>query len=100
MFIEITYNINDILAFPIILNQREEYKESKKYQREVMTDSLRFKVLKRDGYKCRICGISASEGAILEVDHIIPVSNGGKSTIDDLQTLCKSCNRGKSDKDL
>ena len=64
-----------------------------------MTESLIYEVLKRDGYKCKICGVSASDGAKLEVDHIIPISKGGKTVIDNLQTLCRSCNRGKSDKD-
>ena len=94
------FDINDIICFPIILNQRTEYQKSKMYQREIMTDSLRYDVLKRDGYKCKVCGASASDGAKLEVDHIIPISKGGKSIIDNLQTLCMSCNRGKSDKDF
>ena len=97
---EETYGINDILSFPIILKQRTEYQKTKKYQREIMTDSLRYDVLKRDGYKCQICGASVSDGAKLEVDHIIPISKGGKSVMDNLQTLCMSCNRGKSDKDF
>lgn len=33
----------------------------------------------------------------LEIDHILPISKGGKSTIDNLQTLCKTCNKEKSD---
>ncbi len=96
---EKTFDINDISLFPIILNQRTEYQKSKKYQREIMTDSLRYDVLKRDKYKCVICGASASDGAKLEVDHIIPISKGGQTTIDNLQTLCMSCNRGKSNKE-
>ena len=94
------FDINDISSFPIILKQRTEYQKTKKYQREIMTDSLRYEVLKRDGYRCKICGVSANEGARLEVDHIIPISKGGKTVIDNLQTLCMSCNRGKSDKDF
>lgn len=67
-------------------------------QRRVVTDSLRYDVLKRDGFRCRVCGATASDGVKLEVDHIIPVSKGGKSTMDNLQTLCERCNRGKRDK--
>lgn len=67
-------------------------------QRRIVTDSLRYDVLKRDGFRCRVCGATVSDGAKLEVDHIIPVSKGGKSTMDNLQTLCERCNRGKRDK--
>ena len=34
----------------------------------------------------------------MEADHIIPWSQGGKTTPDNLQMLCKKCNREKSDK--
>ena len=63
-----------------------------------MTDSLRYDVLKRDGFKCQICGASAQDGATLHVDHIIPVSKGGKTEMSNLQTLCDRCNLGKSNK--
>ena len=35
---------------------------------------------------------------LLEVDHIIPISKGGKTEPDNLQTLCWKCNRTKSNK--
>jgi len=57
--------------------------------------STRWMVLARDGFRCVICGQSASDGAVLEVDHINPRSKGGDNRIDNLQTLCRKCNRGK-----
>jgi hypothetical protein len=57
-------------------------------------------VLARDKWKCLSCGRSAKEdGVLLEVDHIIPRSKGGSDDIINLQTLCKKCNIGKSNKD-
>lgn len=57
-------------------------------------------VLARDKWKCRSCGRTAKEdGVLLEVDHIIPRSKGGNDDISNLQTLCKKCNIGKSNKD-
>src|SRR3990167_8915602 len=52
----------------------------------------RFLVFKRDRYKCRICHRS---GVPLEVDHVIPREQGGSDRLDNLQTLCFDCNRGK-----
>jgi hypothetical protein len=52
----------------------------------------RFHVFRRDGYECRICHRT---GEPLELDHIVPVCQGGSSELDNLQTLCKECNRGK-----
>lgn len=57
-------------------------------------------VLARDKWKCLSCGRSAREdGVLLEVDHIIPRSKGGSDDINNLQTLCKKCNIGKSNRD-
>ena len=79
-------------------NKRTAYEDYQKYQRSLMTDSLRYNILRRDHFRCTICGASADEGAKLEVDHIKPISKGGKTEPSNLRTLCRSCNRGKSDK--
>lgn len=49
-------------------------------------------ILERDNYKCFICGRSANEGYELHIDHILPRDKGGKSTLDNAQTLCSICN--------
>ena len=56
----------------------------------------RFRVFKRDDFKCQYCGKGLPE-VILEVDHITPVSKGGDNTMNNLITSCFDCNRGKSD---
>ena len=66
-------------------------------ERALMTDKLRYSILKRDGFRCQICGRSAQDGVKLHVDHIIPVSKGGKTVPSNLRTLCEDCNLGKSD---
>ena len=62
--------------------------------------ALRFKVMKRDGFVCRICGATSERGNGLEVDHKIPVDAGGGNDEDNLWTLCFDCNRGKSNQSL
>jgi hypothetical protein len=59
---------------------------------------LRFQVLKRDGFICKKCGRSPSThaGLTLEIDHKTPYSLGGETIFENLETLCKDCNRGKS----
>lgn len=65
-----------------------------------VTRALRYDVLRRDGFKCVRCGRGREDGVKLHVDHIVPVSRGGKSTMDNLQTLCEDCNCGKGNKYL
>ena len=55
----------------------------------------RFEVLKRDLFTCRYCG-RTSPSVVLEVDHIVPVSNGGSNDPINLATSCWDCNRGKA----
>ena len=45
-----------------------------------------------------MCGASAADGATLHIDHIVPVSLGGRTVQENLQTLCQSCNLGKSNR--
>lgn len=60
-----------------------------------LTPRLRFTVLARDGFRCLYCGRSADQGARLEVDHVLPVSEGGKTVLGNLRTACHDCNSGK-----
>ena len=57
---------------------------------------LRFRVLRRDGFKCRYCGQSPPRVA-LEVDHVIPVARGGRDEMRNLVAACFQCNHGKRD---
>lgn len=69
------------------------YKEFK-YIRHRLSSKLRYQVLKRDNFKCVKCGNNA-DNSLLEVDHIKPICQGGLSVIDNLETLCNFCNKGK-----
>ena len=90
------YDETDVLKLMSALQHPlDDQREEATRQRNMMSPSLRMKVLKRDGYRCRICGRSANDGVRLEVDHIIPISQGGQTELSNLQTLCWDCNRGK-----
>lgn len=69
-------------------------------QRALMTARLRGWIKDRDRHTCLQCGVSVSAEPhlLLEVDHIVPVSRGGLSEPDNLQTLCWRCNRTKGAK--
>lgn len=96
------YGINEYYDFlneySTLKEKNELYEINSRVERAKMSESLRYDILKRDNYKCQICGASAKDGAKLQVDHIIPVSKGGKTETNNLQTLCSRCNIGKSNK--
>jgi HNH endonuclease len=62
-----------------------------------ITRKLRFEILKRDGYRCQICGAAATDNSNvrLQVDHKRAQSNNGTNHPDNLWTLCADCNIGK-----
>ncbi len=63
---------------------------------------LRFIVMRRDNFKCRICGRSPANDPSIElhIDHIISWDKGGETVLENLQTLCSVCNIGKSNLDF
>jgi hypothetical protein len=77
-------------------NDREIWDSICRVERGKVSNKMRFSIYQRDGYRCRKCGAS-QEYARLEIDHIIPIAKGGKSTYNNLQTLCHRCNVEKGD---
>ncbi len=79
-----------------------ENKKSRQYvikrERSKMTDSFRYDIMRHDGFMCVLCGSTVKDGVKLHVDHIVPVSKGGKTEKSNLRTLCDRCNLGKKDK--
>jgi hypothetical protein len=70
---------------------------AKRRTRREISDRQRFRILVRDGFRCKACGASPliQQGIELHVDHILPWSKGGETTDDNLESKCKQCNLGK-----
>lgn len=64
-------------------------------RRKSLSKSLRFEVLKRDGFRCLYCGCTPLQSA-LRVDHVVPVADGGGDEPSNLVTSCFDCNSGKA----
>ncbi len=56
-----------------------------------VSDKTRKQLMEKAGHKCPQCGSTEK----LEVDHIVPISRGGNGNVENLQILCRSCNRKK-----
>ncbi len=57
-------------------------------------DRVKSEVWYRDGGQCVICGAKEYK----EFDHVIPLSKGGATTVENLQILCRKCNSEKGDR--
>lgn len=64
---------------------------SRRKKKNIVSANLRRRVFERDAYRCCHCG----DWHDLCVDHIVPESKGGPTTLDNLQTLCRACNSRK-----
>lgn len=63
-----------------------------RHERPRVPEQVRIQVWRRDDGKCSRCGSREN----LEYDHIIPVSEGGSNTVRNIELLCETCNRKKS----
>jgi RNA-directed DNA polymerase len=57
-------------------------------------------LLKKQKGKCAYCGLHFRDGDLLETDHIIPTSNGGKNSKDNKQLLHRHCHDFKTAQDM
>ena len=71
-----------------LASQRSRHSPSAKVP---IPDRVRWEVWERDNFTCRGCGGRRD----LTVDHIVPESRGGTLALENLQTLCRSCNSRK-----
>jgi len=96
--IELTTSTLEALSATLV--DKIRWAKSAAGQRALMTTKLRGQIKARDNYTCLYCGVSlaAEPHLLLEVDHITPVSRGGLSVPENLQTLCWKCNRSKGAK--
>ncbi|WP_316886341.1 HNH endonuclease [Ralstonia thomasii] len=72
------------------------YTPATKRKKAVIPQSLRQQVFERDAYRCLCCGSHLD----LRADHVVPESEGGAASLENLQTLCLSCNSRKGTKTI
>lgn len=63
-------------------------------KKENIPTHLRRRVIERDGFYCVYCDEDLRDGEI-HLDHVIPESQGGTTTYDNLQVTCRKCNLAK-----
>lgn len=69
-----------------------------------ISPQLRNEILERNGYTCQLCGagpgdtdpFNPNRKVRLNIDHIVPVSQGGTEDKDNLRVLCSACNQGRA----
>ena len=88
------------------IDQLNNYMGMSKTSLKIYKQNLRFidnkkrlKILKRDNFKCKLCGRGSDE-TTLHIDHVVPLSKGGSSKTSNLQVLCRECNQGKGAKEM
>lgn len=96
-------DVRTSLMMPKCINKKREgqraawakHRETKKKVVKGVGVEQRYRILKRDGFRCKLCGMSAKDGAMLHVDHIKEKINGGTNDDSNLRTLCSFCNMGR-----
>jgi 5-methylcytosine-specific restriction protein A len=91
---ELEKEITDTTDGKAELDQQDPMDQRDPLQPVYITPVVRRKVWIRNKGQCAACGSRKD----LQYDYIEPISEGGHNTLDNLQLLCKTCNREKSDK--
>lgn len=63
-------------------------------EKQRIPTNIRRQVIERDGYYCVYCDEDL-RSAEIHLDHVIPESKGGLTTVDNLQVTCRRCNTAK-----
>jgi 5-methylcytosine-specific restriction endonuclease McrA len=73
------------------------YKELLKRRDEVGKISVEdWREIKKEyNHRCALCGVKEGPDTILTIDHIIPISRGGKNIKSNIRPLCKKCHFGR-----
>lgn len=79
----------------------EQWAKSGRFLASDRWAALRYETIRDRGARCECCGATPAQGAQLAVDHIKPRSLYPELALDpdNLQVLCRTCNRGKSNSD-
>jgi len=71
------------------------FQELEDIEKNKISLSQREVIAIRDDFKCRYCGKEILNHKNLEIDHIIPLSKGGRTNYANLVCCCKKCNQKK-----
>ena len=79
------------------------------YLRRFVPISMKIELLQRDDFSCAECGKKIAEtdnaralikygAGLFHIDHIVPVGQGGRATMENLRILCPKCNLSRKRK--
>jgi HNH endonuclease len=85
------FKLSTIIDLGYLIPWEEPAEDREEWASRYIAADLRATILERDNHECVVCGSKKS----LEIDHIIPISKGGNGSADNLQVLCRRCNRAK-----
>jgi len=81
----------------ILFLPKINFMNDKTPRKKIPIDARKY-VFERNNYQCQSCHKIDLTAKSLQIDHIIPLAQGGANDLSNFQTLCAKCNREKSAK--
>ena len=80
----------------IFVNKKEQFDSTS--NRKMFSEFEKQSIASANDYKCNICTADLVDREF-DIDHKIPISKGGKNSVENLQPLCKNCHKNKTAKE-
>jgi 5-methylcytosine-specific restriction endonuclease McrA len=84
---------------PLVKIAKDQNRRARKNNAGTHTKAELAEIISLQSYQCGVCKISIRKRQDRHLDHIVPLSKGGRNDRSNLQFLCVSCNLSKGDKD-
>lgn len=84
-----TFKIPAVMRLNFYVSKHKSHKNPPRFQKRVLFN--------RDGWSCQYCGVSLNYHS-MSIDHVLPISRGGKTSWKNCVASCVSCNSKKGNK--
>lgn len=90
-----TYSMAEAKEFVRLAKAHEQERQQRENERRQASSQIKYEVLRRDRFRCVICGRTPEQGAKLHIQAVKPLPKHERPSADCFRTVCEDCMRKK-----